>query len=232
MAKSATAFVLEKLPNILDDKGKTFWTIWDLLVHDKELAPMLFDAKKQPRYGVLQGISTRIKADKIPGLSIARVGGESMWFATDNELDIWARQVELAVSQVNSLPLPSNIEDKSQQEIVVKLSTLLKASETQVSKLKDIVSKTAEVKANALVNSKNLVEAPKTPANKFVQDKNSAPVTPKRQVEKPKSSESKTPTVKNSETDKSKQVADAKDKTETKPSESKRPIPAKSPAKK
>lgn len=202
MTKSATAMVLERLPKVLDDQGKTFWQIWDLLVQDKALAPMLFNDKEQPRYGVLQGISTRIKADKVPGLSIARVNGESMWFATDDELDIWLRQVELAVSQVNSLPLPPNIKDKSQKELVVKLSTMFKTGEEQVSKLKDSVSKAAKVKVNALTKSNQQVKAPKTPTNKPAQDKNN-------------------------KTDKSKQVADAKDKTETKPGEATQPAPAK-----
>ena len=222
MAKSATAFVLEKLPNILDDQGKTFWQIWDLLVQDKTLASLLFNDKKQPRYGVLQGISTRIKADKVPGLTIAKVNGEATWFATDNQLDIWLRQVELAVGQVNSLPLPPNIEDKPQQDIVVKLSTLFKTGEEQVSKLKNLASKAAVSKTNALVNSKKQVEVPKPSENKTVQDKNSASATPKQQVEKPKSSENKAPTVKNSETDKSKHVTATNNKAEAKPSEAKK----------
>jgi hypothetical protein len=109
MTKSATASVLEALPNILDDKkGQTFPEVWDSLIQIKDLAPMLVNAKKEPRYGVLQGISTRVKSGKVLGIAIIKDIDGAKWYKTDSGLALYTQQAEKHLKLIRDLPFPKD----------------------------------------------------------------------------------------------------------------------------
>lgn len=108
MAKSATAAVLEKLPSVLNKEGQRFQEVWDKLIKDKELAKVLVNEQQKPRLGVLQGISTRIKAHQIPGFEIIKDTDGSLWFKVDAGLDLYHQEVQKHVKLIQQLPFPTN----------------------------------------------------------------------------------------------------------------------------
>ncbi|KRL07882.1 hypothetical protein [Schleiferilactobacillus perolens] len=109
MTKSATAMVLEALPGILDTKeGQTFPQIWERLIQIKELEPMLVNDKKQPRFGVLQGISTRVKAGKVLGIVIIKDAHGAKWFKTDSGMALYVQEAKKNFQLIRDLPPPPN----------------------------------------------------------------------------------------------------------------------------
>lgn len=108
MTKSATTMVLAKLPSVLTKEGQTFQEVWNKLIKDKELAKVLVNEKSKPRFGVLQGLSTRIKAHQIPGFAIIKDVDGVRWFKCDEDLDLYVQEVKKHTKIIQQLPFPSD----------------------------------------------------------------------------------------------------------------------------
>lgn len=144
MSQSATAEVLAKLPKLLQEpplnNGASLEDIWQVLEKDSSLSKVLVNEKGEKRLGILLGISTRIKAGRLPGLAIVKQNGQAKWYSSDSELDLWIRQMELLISQAGQLSFPSKWEDKKQEKIANNLVDTLKKTQEQVVILKSAVN--------------------------------------------------------------------------------------------
>lgn len=88
---SATAMMRQEIPNILKDKykdGATFEELWNALYEDKELAKVMLNNDKKPRYGLLQGLTNRIKVNKENNIAIIKKDdGKNYYIYFDNSIE-------------------------------------------------------------------------------------------------------------------------------------------------
>lgn len=156
MAKSATAMVLAKLPSVLTKEGQSFQEVWDKLTEDKELAKVLTNEQQKPRLGVLQGISTRIKAHQIPGFAIIKDTDGALWFKVDAGLDLYKQEVEKHIKLIQQLPFP--------EQAPTDAKASRHAIDVELEKIESELAKMA--KANEAAKETDVKSKPDNSANK------------------------------------------------------------------
>lgn len=139
--------------------GATFEEIWQALEQDSSLSKQLVNTKGEKRLGVLQGISTRIKSGKLPGLAIVKQNGKAKWYSSDSELDLWIRQIELFVNQAEQLSLPQKWQNKEQEKIATGLVSSIENVRGDLLRLKAVGDKAY------IAKDKVVAEKPKTESN-------------------------------------------------------------------
>lgn len=64
---SATEMMRQTIPTLLKEQfedGATFDELWNELLKDKDLCKLMVNEDSKPRYGLLQGLTNRIKRNK------------------------------------------------------------------------------------------------------------------------------------------------------------------------
>lgn len=88
---SATVQIKSKLEIILKKKGNenglTFNEAWEKLEEDKELKKLMYNKENKKRVGLLQGISNRVKDNKIDNIKLIKKSGKSVFIYFDNTLE-------------------------------------------------------------------------------------------------------------------------------------------------
>lgn len=88
---SATAMMRKEIPNILKEQykdGATFDELWKTLLENKELQKIMINKNKKARYGLLQGLTNRIKANKEDNIMlIKKDDGKNYYIYYNNSLD-------------------------------------------------------------------------------------------------------------------------------------------------
>lgn len=88
---SATAMMRQAIPTILKENyrdGATFDKLWNELLKDKELGKLMVNNNKKPRYGLLQGLTNRIKSNKEENITIIKKeNGKNYYIYFDNSIE-------------------------------------------------------------------------------------------------------------------------------------------------
>lgn len=104
---SATAMMRQEIPNILKDKykdGATFEELWNALYEDKELAKVMLNNDKKPRYGLLQGLTNRIKANKENNIAIIKKDdGKNYYIYFDNSIEQLVKVTDNYLSTIEDI---------------------------------------------------------------------------------------------------------------------------------
>lgn len=176
MKESATAILVDRIPKILSRKtsedGLTFNELWGQLERDKVASKYLKNAKNEWRYGLLQGISTRVKANKIAGISIIKTEQGNKWFAVDDKFFLKMNEFKRHLNVMTTIKF---VEDSNKDNTKLKdLDTKIAMKLTDLTKLSDEVI--AIMKKESLNNTKVIAKSDKVPVGvkKINNEKNGA----------------------------------------------------------
>lgn len=146
MKDSATSVILYRLPRILSRKGSenglTFNELWQRLEKDKVVSKYLKNDKGEPRYGLLQGISTRVRQNKVVGISIIKTELGNRWFAVDDKFFLKMNEFKRHLNVMTSINFTEDGIDNDAKlndldtKIAVKLTDLTKLSDEVIAVMK------------------------------------------------------------------------------------------------
>lgn len=146
MKTSATSVLIERIPKILGRKtsenGLTFDELWEQLKRDKVAEKYLKNDKNEWRYGLLQGISTRVKQNKIAGISIIKTENGNKWFAVDDSFFLRMNEFKRHVDVLTTIRfVTSNNKDNAKlsdldTKIAIHLTDLNKLSDEVIAVMK------------------------------------------------------------------------------------------------
>ncbi|MFH5811975.1 hypothetical protein [Companilactobacillus sp. FL22-1] len=166
MKTSATSVLIERIPKILNRKvnenGLTFDELWEQLKRDKVAEKYLKNDKNEWRYGLLQGISTRVKQDKIAGISIIKTEAGNKWFAVDDKFFLKMNEFKRHLDVLTTIKF---VEDSNKDnaklndldtKIAMKLTDLTKLSDEIIAVMKKESHDNAKVIATDSSNSKKV----------------------------------------------------------------------------
>lgn len=158
MKTSATSVLIERIPKILGRKssenGLTFNELWEQLKRDKVASKYLKNDKNEWRYGLLQGISTRVKQNKIRGIYILQTEDGNKWFAVDDRFFLKMNEFKRHLNVMTTIIFAS--EDNANNTKLKSLDTKIAMKLTDLTKLSDDVI--ATVKQETLDNSKQTTD--------------------------------------------------------------------------
>ena len=131
---SATQQIRLELPTILKtkySKGATFDELWEELVKNKKLAKVMLNKDKEPRLGLLQGLSNRIKDGKEENIIIIKkYDGKNYFMYYDNTLDKQTKLTENYLYSIKNIIFDKETKfSKEKQELIKEQNTLLKKLE-------------------------------------------------------------------------------------------------------
>lgn len=154
MKTSATAVLISRIPKILERKsnesGLTFDQLWEQLKRDKVAEKYLKNDKNEWRYGLLQGISTRVKANKVAGISIIKTESGNKWFAVDDKFFLKMNEFKRHLNVMTTIKF---VEDSNKDNAkLIDLDTKIGIKLTDLAKLSDEVI--AVMKKESLDNAK------------------------------------------------------------------------------
>lgn len=88
---SATAMMRQAIPTLLKEQfkdGATFEELWNELLKNKNLGKLMINSDKKSRYGLLQGLTNRIKENKEDNIMlIKKENGKNYYIYYNNSLD-------------------------------------------------------------------------------------------------------------------------------------------------
>lgn len=88
---SATAMMRQAIPTLLKEQfkdGATFEELWNELLKNKNLGKLMINNDKKSRYGLLQGLTNRIKENKEDNIMlIKKENGKNYYIYYNNSLD-------------------------------------------------------------------------------------------------------------------------------------------------
>lgn len=133
---SDTQQMRQEIPLILKKKfkdGATFEELWEELFKDKKMAKIMLNKDKKPRFGLLQGLSNRIKDGKEDNLMLVRKeDGKNYFLYFDNALE---KQTKLTENYVSSI---KNIEFDKDTKLEKVKEDLLKEQNDLIKKLEEV----------------------------------------------------------------------------------------------
>lgn len=133
---SATAMMRQAIPTILKEKfkdGATFDELWNELLKDKELGKLMINCDKKPRYGLLQGLTNRIKDNKEENISlIKKSDGKNYYIYYDNTIQKITKLTENYLSSITTITLDE------ETKLTKEAEKLLKEHKSLIKKLNDL----------------------------------------------------------------------------------------------
>ncbi|HCM89241.1 MULTISPECIES: hypothetical protein [Vagococcus] len=133
---SATAMMRQAIPPILKEKfkdGATFDELWNELLKDKELGKLMINCDKKPRYGLLQGLTNRIKDNKEENISlIKKSDGKNYYIYYDNTIQKITKLTENYLSSITTITLDE------ETKLTKETEKLLKEHQSLIKKLNNL----------------------------------------------------------------------------------------------
>ena len=140
---SATAMMRQEIPNILKERykdGSTFEELWNALYEDKELAKVMKNKENKPRYGLLQGLTNRIKDNKEENIAlIKKEDGKNYYIYFNNSTE---KLVKLTGNYLSSI---EHIDTSQDTTLNKSKEKLLKEQQDLIEQLIKINNKLAKV---------------------------------------------------------------------------------------
>lgn len=141
---SATMMMRQAIPPILKDKykdGALFEELWNELLTDKDLGKLMVNSDKKPRYGLLQGLTNRIKASKEENITIIKKSdGKNYYIYYDNSIEKLVKLTDNYLSAVKSIEFDKDTKlEKGQENLLMEHNDL-------INKLEDVNIKLVNLK--------------------------------------------------------------------------------------
>ncbi|MBS0955638.1 hypothetical protein [Lactiplantibacillus plantarum] len=124
MENSATSNVIAALPLILRDKPRTISDIWQYLIINDDLKQQLITKDGRRRIGILQGITTRIKAGKLSNFKLIKGNdGHTMIMYVGNDAYQRAKSAHQLLEELHVLNVGELIKDEKRWQEWDKIET-------------------------------------------------------------------------------------------------------------
>lgn len=106
---SATAIIRQLLPKILQEKeyknGITAKKLWTRLEKEDNLKTQLYDKKGKKRLGIIAGLTTRVKNNKVANIKLVNKDGQNVFIYYNNDLEYLISLTKNYIEQVQNLDL-------------------------------------------------------------------------------------------------------------------------------
>lgn len=126
---SATSLMRNAIPTVLKKQykdGASFDELWNELLKNKDLSKVMINADNKPRYGILQGLTNRIKANKEENITIIKKNdGKNYYIYFNNSIEKLTKLTTNYLEMVNTISLDTldNI-DESKEKTLKEYKTL------------------------------------------------------------------------------------------------------------
>lgn len=121
---SATAMMRQAIPTILKENykdGATFEELWNELLKDKNLGKLMVNNDKKPRYGLLQGLTNRIKSNKEENICIIKKSdGKNYYIFYDNSIEKLSKLTNTYLESIQNITIDKETKLTKTKEKILK----------------------------------------------------------------------------------------------------------------